>query len=304
MAKIPLEKTIGGAYNFLFSNILSVIGIVWLPYLLFGSLAGGSVWLWLKAHPLAMFHFDKPHFDPAALVAIAQIAPVLFVCAMLAELIATVGLVRKALGRMEGTTFVFFTLGAPVWRLLGAHLLVMVINIGTVIGLAIAAVLWGLFGQKFVPNGIGILIDVVGVIAMVLWVIYMVVRLVFFIPAVVVAEEKVGVGRSWELGGGNFWRILIVFLLIALPAGIAFGILNSVVTTSLYGPLLVPDFAGNPHPDPQLFFNFYQQAIARSLLPAALALNVLYAIVLRALYAGAVATAYRAVTATETAPAA
>ena len=48
-----------------------------------------------------------------------------------------------------------------------------------------------------------------GIVA-VLWYIYAAVRLVFFLPAVVVAEEQIGLGRSWALGRGNFWRIIIV----------------------------------------------------------------------------------------------
>ena len=44
MAKIPVEKTVSETYGFLFRNILSIVGIVWFPYLLFGGIAGALLW--------------------------------------------------------------------------------------------------------------------------------------------------------------------------------------------------------------------------------------------------------------------
>ncbi len=303
MAKIPLEKTIGGAYRFLFSNIVSVVGIVWLPYLVFGGIAAACVAYWLKLHPISSMNFDAAHFDPAPFVALGQIVPVITICLLLAALMTTVGLTRKALGLMEGTTFVYFSLGAAAWRLLGASLLIVLIYIGTIVLFVVVAVVWALFGQKFLPHGAAMLVDVLGIIAMVLWLIYMMVRLTFFVPAVVVAEETIGIGRSWQLGAGNFWRIFLTFFMVALPPLIVFGMVNSIVSTSLYGAMPIPTFIGNPHPDPQQVLNFYKQILTR-MGPLMLALQFVYVVIARALYAGAVATAYRGVTATDSAPAA
>ena len=47
--------------------------------------------------------------------------------------------------------------------------------------------------------------------------IYVMVRLTFLLLPVVVAEHRIGIKRSWQLGKGNFWRMLGLFILIFLP---------------------------------------------------------------------------------------
>lgn len=295
MAKIPLENTIGGAYRFVFSNIPSILGIVWFPYLVFGGLAGTLIWFAIAHFPLTGLSLDPKHPNLAPLFAFARLLPAVVVLLVIGELIATIGLTRKALGLMHGPNLFFFSLGVPVWRLLGALVIVYLIVVGVACAFAAVAVVWALYGQNaIVSAGLRALIDAIGIFAMVLLLIYMVLRLVFFIPAVVVAEETIGIARSWALGRGNVWRIFVVLLMVSLPPGIAFGILNSAVTTLLYGPMPAPPFAGNPHPDPQQVIDFCRTVFSR-IGPAVLALQVVYGITVRALYAGAVANAYRSV---------
>lgn len=298
MAKIPVEKTIGGAYSFLLSNIVSVVGIVWLPYLLFGGLAAAIVSYAVTHYPLSTVSFEEGHTNLVPLIAFARLMPLAVICALFAVLIATIGLTRKALGLMEGTTLVYFTLGAPLWRLIGAVLLILLIMIGVyaLCGAAVGA--WVVFGFPRLPHASAVLASVLGGIVLFCAAIYIAVRLWFFLPAVVVAEEKIGVGRSWQLGGGNFWRIFVVVLIVILPPAIALGLVQNVVTTLLYGPMPVPGFINNPHPGPKAIFDFYREIFLR-LGPAVIAMQLVIAIVTRALYAGAVANAYRGVTAAQ-----
>jgi len=46
---------------------------------------------------------------------------------------------------------------------------------------------------------------------------YSVVRLVFLLNPVVVAQARIDLGRSWSLAGGNFWRIILVLLAVLMP---------------------------------------------------------------------------------------
>jgi hypothetical protein len=293
MAKIPVEKTISDTYGFLFKNILSIIGIVWFPYFVFGGIAGALLWYALGNVPFASLNFEPDHFNIAPLIVLIRLAPAIVFCLILAVLIATVGLTRKALGLMEGPTFIFFTLGAPVWRLFGAIILLELIAAGVAGAFALVAIAWVKLGVPHVPQPVGALVSVIGITAMVCWFIYMLVRLFFFVPAVVVAEEKIGLGRSWQLGGGNFWRIVLVLLMVILPPAIVLGLVQNVVTTILVGPM--PLFVG-PHTDPKVFFETLR-AFFIKIGPAVVVMQLIIAIVTRALYAGAVANAYRGVTA-------
>lgn len=295
MARIPVEKTIGGAYSFLLSNPISIIGIVWLPYLVFGGLAGAIIAFAISHYPLNAVSFDEHHPNFAPLFAFARLMPLVVVCFVLGVFIATIGLTRKALGLMEGPTFVFFTLGAPLWRLVGALLLYMLIVLGVYIVFGVVVGLWVVFGFPRLPHATAVLVSVLGGLFLFCSLIYIAVRLWFFVPAVVVAEEKIGIGRSWQLGGGNFWRIFLVMLIVILPPLIVFGLIQNVLTAFLYGPMPMPVFS-TPHPDPKEIFGFYRELFLR-LGPPVIALQVLIAIVMRALYAGAVASAYRGVTA-------
>jgi hypothetical protein len=48
--------------------------------------------------------------------------------------------------------------------------------------------------------------------------IYVLVRLTFLLIPVVVAENRIGLKRSWQLGRGNFWRMFAILLSILIPA--------------------------------------------------------------------------------------
>ncbi len=77
--KIPFERTIASAYRFAFTNILSIIGIGWFPFLLLAALIGGLIYLWLPqlGELVAMIGKaqDKPNFDPAQVFARSRPSP-------------------------------------------------------------------------------------------------------------------------------------------------------------------------------------------------------------------------------------
>lgn len=45
----------------------------------------------------------------------------------------------------------------------------------------------------------------------------MAVRFSFLMTPVVVVENRMGLGRAWSLGKGNFWRMFLILLAILVP---------------------------------------------------------------------------------------
>ena len=291
--KIPFERTIASAYRFAFTNLLSVIGIGWFPFLLVAALAAGLIFL-LAPSIHGLWLQDGKTIDTARLA--RQIVPLIgagvliWAALLIAQAMVTVGLMRKALGQHPGLVFVFFSLGSQVWRLIGAYFLSILLILGgmTLIGLAIAAVAAGLdqVAPKAMPFATGFLVFVA-----VLAYFYSVLRLTFFIPAVVVAENHIGLRRSWHLGRGNFWRIVGILLIVSLPVQMA----ASTIISTIMQVALVPTGVLTPAPGADI-----QKVVAdmlemfRRVGPYVAAVEILYITLLSGLMNGAVAAAYMA----------
>lgn len=297
MRKIPIGETISGAYSFAFAGFLSVLGIAWFPHLVLLAFAGALIY---GLDPGLPGEVLRGEFNPGMLFSVLRIYGLLSLATMLVQAIVTVGLQKKALGKLEGPTFFYFTLGTPVWLLLATYILsvvaiifVFVLTAGVVAAIAVAA-------SHYVAQ-FGNAIAAVAIIAGVCWYIYFVVRLTFFLPSVVVAEEQIGLVRAWELGAGNFWRIVLVFIVVFLPVSIGFGMIRNAVLA----PLVIPgDLAGRFHPGMSMddimhtyagFGKAFMQDLYRAG-PFVLVLAVIESIVFLGLGNGAVAAAYRGVT--------
>ena len=291
MNKIPLEATLVGAYRFLFTRIVSIIGTIWFPYVLLVGLAGGMVYL---AVPHQWFAGDFSNFKPEQLFSLPlNLARCgIVILSLIIGPMILVGLMRHALGLKQSTTFIYFSLGAPVWRMLGAILLGAVIMtlLGIVCGVLIA--LLAVFGAPSVPHGTAVAGGVVLGVVVACFFIYTAVRLFFFLPAVVVAENRIGLGRSWSLGGGNFWRIFFVWLLVVLPVGFVAGLVLQMTIL----PVVFMEAVKLPH-EPALkdVMGFLRGLLP--LLPVIFTILILWGIAVRGLMVGAIGAAYNAVTA-------
>jgi len=307
MAAIALGKTIEATYRFAFVNILSVLGIVWLPSLIFLAALGAVAWLvWPDIQGLLSVHLqggNGSHFtltdeDRDQILRILHSAgrfavPIGLIGLVMRAMIA-VGVLEKALGRRDGPVFVYFSLGAPVWRMIGASLLAGIVVFGGVLAtcIAVAALLWGV---GHYAGGISGLAKFASVAAAAIWIVYMTLRLVFFLPAVVVAEERIGLARAWELGRGNVWRILGLLLAVLLPVAIAAGILSRALTGGTSMMLPIVSQAASPA-------EAFAAILSRlhGVWPLLLALDIVYVTLMTGLGLGAMANAYKAVTAPET----
>ncbi|MGD0144156.1 MAG: hypothetical protein ABSC92_13440 [Rhizomicrobium sp.] len=286
MNKIPVGETISGAYSFAFTKILSVLGVFWLPYLIAAAIIAAAV---------HFFAPDLPHqlvngpWDLSLAMNFQHISGILVLVGTIAASMVTVGLQRKALGLHPGPVFFFFSLGAPVWLMIGAFILAFLVILligGITAGLCVA--IWFAAGNIGSPAAAGG-VRALAIIAAACWIIYLEVRLLFFLPAVVVAENSIGLGRSWTLGGGNFWRIIVVLIVVFLPVAIGFGMISQ----ALVGPFL-PNFEFLSHQpqDPHMFINLLMRQF-RVLGPLYLVFALVERIVFWGLGNGAIATAYR-----------
>ncbi len=292
--KFQLDAAIGGGYRFLFSRIVSIIGTVWLPY---AVLIGGCGLLAYLVLPHSVFQGDFSQlrllmlFNPQ----LHAIRMVFTLSSYIVAAMVTVQLMRHSLGLKESTTFIYFSLSGPVWRMLVAFILGGLILVPAILVIALASaaagVVTGMTGSHLQWWQTGAIIVALAVIAFLL-IIYVAARLFFFLPAVVVAEEKIGIGRSWQLGKGNVGRIVLVWLCIAVPIWMVVGsVLGATVVPAVWA-----EVSHLPHnPTPAQIRPIIWSALRFA--PVVLPVFIAAGIAVRGYMAGAIGTAYKAVTA-------
>ena len=238
MNKIPVGQTIGHAYSFAFKNFFSIAGLIWFP---FAILAAGTA-------AMSMISVDFPRAifssDTAAMGRIWYMIVPFYVFATVLSFVLIVAITQYALG-LRAPSYFYFTLGKPVWRLLAAFVLVFLLIIAIVAVVAIGALLIGMAvaaatgvtpgskptGGTAAALGIG---AIIAFIVIYCGFIYVVVRQTFFLTPVVVAEDRIGLGRAWQLGRGNFWRMFLILLAIFLPiVAVEIGVLLGFVMHGL-----------------------------------------------------------------------
>ncbi|HVP83260.1 MAG TPA: hypothetical protein VMS78_00940 [Rhizomicrobium sp.] len=222
MDKIPVGQTVARAYSFAFKDFLKIIGVMWLP---FAIMMAGTLVL---ATQINVFTAAITTKNYAAVTQVVQVLLPAYVVFAILVVMQFVGLTELALGNRTGSPYFFFTLGKPLWRLIGAYLLVILIFIAAIavfiIGSAMIAALFGAMtgatnGAK--PSGAAAIVmglgAIIGVIAAYCAFLYGLVRQTFLLTPVVIAEEKIGLRRAWSLGRGNFWRMFTILLAIIVP---------------------------------------------------------------------------------------
>jgi hypothetical protein len=306
MAKIPLERTIGDTYRFAFTNILSIFGIAWLPYAIMVAAGAAAIW-WVWPDLSAIDYSPQPdlvHNRDIVIHLAARLLTVVFPLYLLIYVffaMVITGVQRKALGLIEGPVFVYFSLRSEVWRLLGAMILAfIVVCAGSALTFgAVAAVFW--IGQRDGVPALYGLVEFVAVIAAFCWFFYMIVRLVFFVPPVVVAEGGFGLARSWQLGGGNFWRIAALVIACVLGPAIVISMVSNIVFMPfMMGTLIKLQQAAETHQviPPDQFFAMILEPLRR-VWPYWLAYQLITMPILLGLSNAMSAFAYRNVTAPE-----
>jgi hypothetical protein len=243
--KIPVFATVAHAYGFAVSQFLRILGIVWAPLVV-------SMAVSLMLTPgFAGNHIPIDDVDAIRRNA-SHFAPFVFIFSLFIRAMIGAGVTELALGKRSGTTLVYFSLAAPVWRLIGAWLLFLLamifIYIGLIILTVIVAVVGGI-GVHALALSKGADAAAVGLLVVFCFflffgaLIYVMARITFLIPPVVVNENKIDLARGWELTRGSFWRIFWIGFCIFVPLIVVQGAL----TVTLYGPGLFEQFFGLLH---------------------------------------------------------
>jgi hypothetical protein len=233
MTKIPVFGTIAHAYGFAVGNFLRILGIVWAPLAV-------SITVGLMVTPGFLGNHTPINDLEAIQRQSLRLSPFIFVFSLFIRAMIGVGVTELALGKRSGNTFVYFSLGAPVWRLIGAWLLfllvMIVIYIGLIIVTAVVAVGGGLMvaAMKLSTGAHAIAVGLLVLFCFFLFLgslIYIMARLTFLIPPVVVEENKVDLARGWILTRGSFWRICAIGFAIFIPL----ILIQGAIVVSVYG---------------------------------------------------------------------
>lgn len=235
MERLSIGATVSATYAFTFRHYLRILGVTWFPSAL---TAIASVLFFFPL--LSRFVAAAATRNPAVLM--ASLGP--FILAefliLLVALMIGVGVTQLALGRTLRWPFFFFTLGGDFGRLLLAGVLlaalmfvaVVIVSIvlGIVVGMLAAAIPAGTNpaanAARFTP------VFIVGVYGAML---FLIVRFGMLLPSVVIAERSIGLGRSWAVSRGNFWRLLAILIVTLLPL-IAIGVLQVVLSRGMAAP--------------------------------------------------------------------
>lgn len=235
--KIPVGTTIARTYGFAFGNFFTNLGAVWIPF----ALIMVSSYFLTPHYVTAFAHFPElPQPRPGAAPVMAAVQTVLqsdlkimgavapylitaFAISFVSVAAMFAALTREALGIRQGSLLLSFPFGAACWRLIGAYLLVVLVFIGLYLGMALTLVIMGvlvtivggMMGR--VAAGLGAIVFGLGALVAVAAFILASVRLSFLVAPVVVAENRISLGRSWELTRGNFWRIVAIVLSVLIP---------------------------------------------------------------------------------------
>jgi len=210
MNKIPVGATIAHAYRFAFGKFPALLGIAWLPFaiLIAGSLLVARQSILLSA---AMAGRNFSGMGSTLLILLP-----FYIVTLVLTLMQFAGMTEEALGTRKGSRFFYFNLGRPLWRLAGTFVLFLLVAIGMIIGAVVGVAAISFLGGLAGTVGRGIAVAV-GTIAIYLGLIYAWVRASFLLSPVAIAEDRIGLGRAWSLGKGNFWRVFLILLAILVP---------------------------------------------------------------------------------------
>ncbi|MGH6827902.1 MAG: hypothetical protein ACREFW_03220 [Rhizomicrobium sp.] len=227
MIKIPVLDTVRAAYRFTFTHLGAIIGLIWLPMILGTVIGFFALQHFLSALADAFASRNFALAGPSFLGLILFLLVGLLLFAMMA-----VPVVQLALGTRKSAVLARFAFGMPEWRLFRASLGMIAFLFAL---LMIASMLsGGLLGGGAMRASLAALAIFYAAA------IFVGLRLGFLLPAVAVEETGPVLPRSWILSNGNFWRMLGVFLAVALPVRVVMVAVEMAVEgTSVIAPKLI-----------------------------------------------------------------
>ncbi len=223
MSKIPVGRTIAFAYQFTFGHIGTIIGLIWLPLLIFCVGDFFVMNYYVQGMEAYATGADPMGFGTPFLALMGFMLASLFFVAVIG-----VAITQQAMGLRTGGAVVHFGLGAAEFNLFLSFLSILLVVGAVYIAIFLGAILFGIvvglvaktavasLGQSAAVAGgvaVGVLVAALALCA----VLYVVARLTFLVAPVTVAGGKIDLIRAWMLTKGNFWRIFLIGAGVLLP---------------------------------------------------------------------------------------
>ncbi len=286
MHKIPVGQTITTAYRFLFTEIGTILGICWFPALL-SSLASYFTYLYAALHQADMADGDVQIRLSYLFVTLIGLAVTIFAASVMA-----VAITRHVLGRRATGVVAYFAIGPMEWRMFTATIRYIAGSAALLIlAVIVADVAFRIAGVP-VDSGSPIRATAPEIIAaLIAWfafigAVVVILRMGFFIPPTIVAENHGGLRRSFELTGGNVLRAIAVIAVLGIPFLMLLFGGEFVLIRSALGPAM---YAMTPAE----FVQRAGEAMQDKLLPWEAFTGVIFVLASGLIYGGA-AVAYRA----------
>jgi hypothetical protein len=308
MAKIPVGDTINYAYTFTFGNILSILGLTWLPLAISAALGYYTMTLWFSWVSSFANFMPGQRPDPQAMMdmfsnmgSTVGIGFLAILVSLFLTAIVGVAVTMLALGMRSGTTYVHIAAGAPEWRVFGGYIRMFFAILGVYLVCVVGGVAAVFIGTS-IGEAIGGIVATVLIIALVCLALLTIVRMSFLlVPSIVAEPGKGGLARSYHLTRGNFWRIVVVFIVLVLPVAMVTSAIQGAIIGSSAFDLMAQM---TPTADPaqqmqnlQTMLTQYMTALRDAFLPLAI-VGFFSSVVLSGLTYGGAAYAYRALAGT------
>jgi hypothetical protein len=286
MHKIPVGQTIASAYRFLFGEIGTILGICWFPALL-SSLASYFTYLYAEFHQA-----DLAEGDVQIRISYAFVLMLGLVVTIFATSVIAVAITRHVLGRRATGVVAYFAIGPVEWRMFSATIRYIAGSAALIfLAVAVADVAFRIAGVPVDPAGPiratapDIVAALIGWLAFI-GALIVILRMGFFIPPTIVAENHGGLRRSFELTGGNVLRAFAVIAVLGIPFLLLLFGGEFVLIRSALGPAM---YAMSPAE----LLQRASEAMEDKILPWEIFTGVIFVLGSALIYGGA-AVAYRA----------
>jgi hypothetical protein len=241
MKKIPVGRTIADAYSFTFGQIGVVIGLIWLPLVVF-TLSRFFVVDYYTAQLVGSG-------DPSATGRAILITFAFSLISLLFTAVIGVSLTRQAMSPRSGTIILHFALGPMEFNYFLSLLAIFVVMFAVYIALVFADFILAAAADALIQAVSGAVaqagkIATVAALGLIFAldlaaIVFIGVRLAAFVAPVTVAEGKIDLIRSWQMSNGNFWRLFLVLLVTLGPI----LIVSELGFAAIVGPAYLVKFA-------------------------------------------------------------
>jgi len=241
MQKIPVGPTIAFAYRFLIREIGIVLGICWLPAVLFAGANYLTQLYAIQNRPLLEAH------DPQAAGVYTALWIFSLIVSLYASSMAAVAITRQVMGheRPPGVLLLYFAAGRSEWRMLGANIRfmaaagVLIFMALLVSGLAFAIAGVPLDAPEKMMLTAATMTAALIAVALLLYAFVSIVQIGFLLPPTVTMEEKGGLRRAYELSKGNTLRVLAIAVALGLPIFLLLFGAEAAILRSAVGPNVI-----------------------------------------------------------------